>query len=48
MNNFELIKEMTIKELTKFLYVNISRKGLKKTGEWLEEEAEKEKEGDVV
>lgn len=43
MNNFELIKEMNEEELAKFLYINISRKGLKKTKEWLEEEAKEDK-----
>ena len=38
MNNFELIKTMTPEELASFLYIHLSRKGLKKTKEWLLED----------
>ena len=42
MNNAELIKEMTVEELAKFLYIHLSKKGLKKTKEWLLEEVTEE------
>ncbi len=42
MSNFEKIKSMNLEELAAFLYVKISRKGLKKTEEWLQEESEED------
>lgn len=39
---FEKIKEMDLEELTIFLYTKLSKKGLKKTREWLEEEVSNE------
>lgn len=36
-NNYEKIKSMTIDQMAEFLYINLSKKGLKKTLEWLKE-----------
>ena len=38
-NNYDKIKEMDMEEMAEFLYIKISKKGLNKTKEWLEEEA---------
>jgi len=38
MTNYELIKNMSVEELAKFLYIHLSKKGLKKTKDWLNEE----------
>lgn len=43
MNNLELIKTMTVEEVAEYLYVHISKKGLKKTKQWLLEESNKTK-----
>lgn len=42
MTIYDLIKKMTKEELAEFLYIKISRKGLKKTKEWLDEKVEEE------
>lgn len=42
MNNYEKIQSMDLEELSEFLYIHISKKGLKKTEEWLREEPWKE------
>lgn len=39
-NNYEKIKDMTIEQMAEFLYVHLSKKGLRKTLEWLREERE--------
>lgn len=36
-NNYEKIKSMTIEQMAEFLYINLSKKGLRKTLEWLQE-----------
>lgn len=36
-NNYEKIKCMTIEQMAEFLYVHLSKKGLRKTLEWLKE-----------
>ena len=36
-NNYEKIKSMTIEQMAEFLYIHLSKKGLKKTLEWLQE-----------
>jgi hypothetical protein len=38
MTNFEKIKRLNEEELAMFLYINLSKKGKKKTAEWLKEE----------
>lgn len=40
MTNYELIKDMTVEEMAKYIYIHISKKGLAKTRDWLNEEAE--------
>lgn len=40
-NNYEKIKDMTIEQMAEFLYIHLSKKGLKKTLEWLKESEEK-------
>lgn len=39
-NNYEKIKGMTIEQMAEFLYIHLSKKGLKKTLEWLKESEE--------
>lgn len=39
-NNYEKIKDMTIEQMAEFLYVHLSKKGLRKTLEWLKESEE--------
>lgn len=41
-NNYEKIKSMTIEQMAEFLYVHLSKKGLRKTLEWLREEREED------
>ena len=42
MTIYDLIKTMTKEELAEFLYIHISKKGLKKTQEWLNQEIKEE------